>query len=582
MLSKKLRIQTTRRVNRYTVHQISALIALFIFTIWGLASLWLHLVSPAGTNRFEMTYLGTLTATSLILLPLYWRRIGWAYIGGILLALAMLAGAGKAIFDQSLIFSWSLYNLSVILAYAAGLACAYFSLRSYRDLAPVGWRRTVLGTGSIVAAAAIIAAILGLGGDLIQRTKWQWTLSRIDNRLQKLETLDEQIEFLLDQGDIDSAAVGIVVDDGLVWANAYGGANLDTVYNIGSITKPFVATAILQLYERGLIDLDDDVNEALPFDLRHPEYPNTPITILMLLTHQSGLGHFTESYYSYHTDAETVTWLENRGWQLPSFDPRPPFAEFIEGYLTPGGAHYASGAWRAAEPGTEYGYSTPGYDILAYLVECVTGQPFEEYARENILDPLGMTSSGFSVAEFPGRVATPYERIAGVLSKTNVELPIADVQTVGGGGMLSTAVDMAQYVIAQMNQGQVNGVQLLEPETVALMQEEAVTFPLGRGDLNQVAYGLGLGHVREQPWNCWGHLYDMHGATGHGGSWFGYTGQMWFVGETEGGYGIVLLANTEFDFNPEARGLWLFASPLRLQTLLMQEASTLYQQAHTE
>jgi CubicO group peptidase (beta-lactamase class C family) len=141
---------------------------------------------------------------------------------------------------------------------------------------------------------------------------------------------------------------------------------------------------------------------------------------------------------------------------------------------------------------------------------------------------------------------------------------------------------MAQFAIAQMNQGQAGGVQLLEPETVALMQEEAVTFPLGRGDLNQFAYGLGLGHIQEEPWSCWGHLYDMHGATGHGGSWFGYAGQMWFVDEAEGGYGIVMLINTELDFKPEARGLWLFASPLRLQVLLMEEASVLYEQTHAE
>ena len=55
---------------------------------------------------------------------------------------------------------------------------------------------------------------------------------------------------------------------------------------------------------------------------------------------------------------------------------------------------------------------------------------------------------------------------------------------------------------------------------MALMHEEAVTFPLGYGDLNQVSCGLGLGHIRDQPWNAWGHLYDMHGATGHGGSWW--------------------------------------------------------------
>lgn len=411
---------------------------------------------------------------------------------------------------------------------------------------------------------------------------WQLTLDRIGNQLQKLETLDEQIQFLVDEGDLTSATVGIVINDSLVWAQAYGEADLNTVYDIGSITKPFVATAVLQLYERGLIDLDEDVNEYLPLNLRHPEYPDTPITIRMLLTHQSGLAHFSDQYMGYHMGEETVDWMsENRGWHLPRYDPSPPFAEFLEGYVTPGGAYYTPGVWVAAEPGTEYSYSTPGYDILAYLVECVTGQPFSEYAQDNIFTPLGMTSTGFSVADFPGRVALPYERVYGVLSKANAELPLSDVRTIGGGGMLSTVPDLAQFMIAHLNQGQVDGARLLEPETIALMQEKAVSFPLGRADLNQVAYGLGLGHIREEPWSTWGHLYDMHGATGHGGSWFGYQGQMWFVEEEEGGYGMVLLVNTEFDFK-EARDLWLFASPLKLQVLLMEEAAAMYQQEMSE
>ena len=71
----------------------------------------------------------------------------------------------------------------------------------------------------------------------------------------------------------------------------------------------------------------------------------------------------------------------------------------------------------------------------------------------------------------------------------------------------------------------------------------------------------------------------MHGANGHGGSSWGYQSAMWFVPKVSGGYGIVLLTNTESDFKAEARDLWLFASPLRLQVLLMEEAGRLYQEA---
>jgi CubicO group peptidase (beta-lactamase class C family) len=572
-------VRRVEHLHRDTIHEVGALATLLMLAIWGLLVLRVHLVTPAGADVFEMAYVGTLTAMFLILLPLCWKRVRWAHMGSILMVLAMFVGAAKAILENSLLVSWSLYNLVTILAYATALGCAYFSVRSIMEIPSIGRVRTILDACGVILATAVIAAVVWSNRGLIHRTMWRLTLDRIDHRLENLETIDEQIQFLVDEGDLASATVGIVVNDSLVWAQAYGQADVDTVYNIGSITKPFVATAVLQLHERGLIDLDGDVNEHLPFSLRHPDYPDTPITIRMLLTHQSALAHFTDPFRGYHMGEDTADWLsKHRGWHLPRYDPHPPFAEFMEGYLTPGGPYATPHAWRSEEPGTQYGYSTPGYDVLAYIVERVTGQLFAEYARENILVPLGMASTGFSVAEFPSRVATPYERVYGVLSKANAALPLSDARTVGGGGLLSSVPDLAQFMIAHMNQGQAGGVQLLQPETVALMHERAVSFPLGQGDLNQVSYGLGLGHFREIPWSVWGHLYDMHGATGHGGSWWGYQAQMWFVEEKEGGYGIVLLTNTESDFKAEARELWLFASPLRLQVLLMEEASRMYAQ----
>jgi hypothetical protein len=143
--------------------------------------------------------------------------------------------------------------------------------------------------------------------------------------------------------------------------------------------------------------------------------------------------------------------------------------------------------------------------------------------------------------------------------------------------MLSTVPDLAQFVIAQLDHGQFGPTSVLSAESVTMMQRPAATFSVGQGDLNQSSYGLGLGQIRRQPWTVWGHPYDMHGAVGHGGSWFGYQSAMWFVPEDGGGYGIVLLSNTECDFKPEARDLWLFASPLRLQVLLMAEARTRYE-----
>ena len=158
----------------------------------------------------------------------------------------------------------------------------------------------------------------------------------------------------MEAGDIPSLSVGIVVNDELVWAKNYDGpAGLDTVYIVGSIQKPFTASAVLQLVERGTLDLDEDVSAYLPFPVRHPRHPDTPITIRMLLAHQSGLGldtdfeglHIFQGDYSVYEFGEELLGIE-----LPRLDPYPSSETLYEGLLTPGGIYYEPDVWEF-EPG---------------------------------------------------------------------------------------------------------------------------------------------------------------------------------------------------------------------------------------
>jgi CubicO group peptidase (beta-lactamase class C family) len=557
---------------QFSYAQGGALLTLLILTLWCVVALWGSLVTPAGAEHLEVVFLGTLAPVGLILLPLYGLRVRWAYIPGVLIVLAMYGGAVKAIVDQNFFFSWSLYNVVVILVYAAALACAIWSVRVYRERPAGGRLWTFVGPAAFVLAAFVIAFFLSTNSDWLREIMFRLTLNRIERRLDKLDSLEAKIDYLVKEAELPSAAAGIVVNDELVWAEAFGDAELSTVYNIGSVTKPFVATAVLQLYEDGLIDLDADAGDYLPFPLRHPDYLERPITIRMLLSHQSSLAHFTDLYMAYHMGPEMASQLwEKRDFELPAVDRTVPFATFVESYLSPDGRHFTPDAWLPNRPGTGYAYSTVGYDLLTLIVERVSGLPFPEYARAEVFEPLGMADSGFSMEQFAGRVAIPYDRAYGVLARSDLALPVEDVATLGGGGMLSTVPDLAQFVISQLNPSRGEGG-ILTAETLVLMQRRAVSVPKGQGDLNQAGYGLGLGHLNATPWNCWGHLYNMHGAIGHGGSWFGYGGQMWFVPKGSGGYGIVLLVNTDADFEGEASDLWIFAGTYKMQVLLMEAA----------
>jgi len=433
-------------------------------------------------------------------------------------------------------------------------------------------KKDLAGIGGIIILTVVIGVVISSNSDSIYGNfMYNATLQNIGQNLQMMDTLDEKLQYLMAIGYYPSLVAGIVVNDSLVWANAYGDVSLDTVYLIASITKPFTATAILQLYERNLLDLENDINAYLPFQLRHPQYPNTPITIRMLLMHQSGIGHptnYRSIYNARRYDEKWHDWLaQNFGWESPKLDPKPSLETFLEDCLTPNGAYYSPTFWRSFEPGTEFSYSSIGYDLLGYVVSQVTLQPFTAYLQEHIWDPLNMTRTGFRAAEFAPDHAIPYERIFGILSKTNLELPLYGLTCEGGTGIRTTVPDLAQFLIAHMNHGQINGFQLLKPETIELMHQPAVSLTG-----SWVGYGFGWILRSKKP----GKYHNMQGSQGHGGDDPGFVSHMWMVEREHGTYGIILMTNLNTNFKEDA--LWASATNLKMQDVLLHEASVLFSQ----
>ena len=392
--------------------------------------------------------------------------------------------------------------------------------------------------------------------------------------------VDQQLQALLEEGGIPSFTVGIVVEDALVWAKSYNGvAGTDTVYIIGSVSKPFISTAILQLYERGLIELESDINDYLPFPVRHPKFPDDPISIRILLSNQSGLSMDVEDYVRFQNPNKTIAAYVRHvlGVDLPelNLDPQPSRAEFFEALLTPGGEYYSNQVW-AETPGT-FQYSNIGYGLLAYIIECVTGGSVEEYLRANIFEPLEMVHSGPELAGLEPYHAYPYQRIQGEYIRIPFRgipfyrfcgtwdlrcagknlftpggyLPVpADIDQylennylrfplyenlVGNGGVRASALDLSKFMIAHMNAGLApNGVQLLQPETVELMHQIAVPV---EGSINLIPMeGYGLG------WTICG-----DGLQGHIGGASGYEAEMLYRETARGTYGIIFLRNWSWE-----------------------------------
>jgi CubicO group peptidase (beta-lactamase class C family) len=201
-------------------------------------------------------------------------------------------------------------------------------------------------------------------------------------------------------------ACGLYAPDRQIWRGGFGWASVDrripmrttSIQNIGSISKTFVGTAIMQLAEQGRINLDGDVSDHLGFELRNPAWPRLPVTPRQLMAHTSSLR-----------DGPAYAGAYACG------DPRTELGPWIKSYFTPDGALYDRErnfqSWR---PGGTWAYCNTAFGVLGLVVERVSGQPFDEYCQHSIFGPLGMPDTGWRLRDIAiGRHVVPYTRIVG-------------------------------------------------------------------------------------------------------------------------------------------------------------------------
>ena len=299
--------------------------------------------------------------------------------------------------------------------------------------------------------------------------------------------IDVFMKMLMRISRVPSVSACVIKDENITWLKAYGYYNIEekkqatdtTIYNIASISKPITATALLQLYEQGLFDLDDDINSYLPFTVIHPDYPETPITFRMILAHQSGLSEDPLQFYRY----------------FPAEQCPVPLYPWIQTYLNPDGANYTDNIWSSDEPGHTFHYANVGYALIGYLVERISGQPFHQYCQDHIFDPLDMNNSSYLLKDLDlTRVAMPYQHVL------NIHIPCGHHCYIGYpcGSVHTSVKELAHFIIAHMNAGTYNKYQLLNASTVSQMhtiQYPNEQYGLGWFIKNNSKIGYQYGHT---------------------------------------------------------------------------------------
>jgi len=280
-------------------------------------------------------------------------------------------------------------------------------------------------------------------------------LSRCEKEVLKHD-IETEIQQLIEENNLPSVSACIIKDDTIVWSQNVGYRDKEndievddeTIYHIGSISKLFIVTAIMQLEEEGKIDLDEDINNYLPIVFRHPDFPGIPITTSLLLTHTAGLS-WPQSY-----DGEKGMWNQ--------FEPDqgPPPSEWVPRFLIPSGDHYDADLWKPINPGSYEFYSNIGSCVLAYIVEEISGQNFRAYCKDHIFTPLNMLRTSYNYADLDR------DKIAVMYSAQNTGSDYFDNRVYAAGGLKTSVQDLSRFAISYMNKGVLNGRRILRERTV--------------------------------------------------------------------------------------------------------------------
>lgn len=318
-------------------------------------------------------------------------------------------------------------------------------------------------------------------------------------------TMPEEAAALLNRIGVESGAVcGTLVlskngNTFLTWS--FGGADENTCFRIASITKWVTAIGLMTLYDQGKLDLDRDISDYLPFKVRNPAYPNTPITARMLLSHTSSLSAKANNYHP--------------NWEIISKSYDPVFDESVK-------------------PGTKYAYADYNGALFGCLIEAISGESVQDYLDRTVFRPLGLTAA-YSPIFLPAGTATKdmlYTNgkvgISVASDRRHAYNNTADPRGNNGytvGRLYINTASLTKLARMMLGGGELDGVRILEKETVALMEAD-------QPGLAESKYGLSNVRHSQFPRGTW---------YGHQGRYIGLTSNVYYQKET--GITLALVMN---------------------------------------
>lgn len=329
------------------------------------------------------------------------------------------------------------------------------------------------------------------------------------NEPQTLSELQDSIQKILIETNTPGAAIAMVCGDEVVLLKGLGKAdienNLDvdknTMFRLGSVSKLFVGLAILKLQEEGRLNLKDKVRDLIPdLEIINPWEDQYPIRIENLLEHTSGLSDWSFA-------------------EIGSNDPKPKtLKESLE--------YYPKGRVAKFVPGTRVQYSNLGVSIAAYIVEKVSGVPYEEYIATNFFKPMGMRNMTF-------RYTGQYQKTGAKGYDNGILMPYLHVLYRPSAALTGPPEDMVNMLKFFINRGKINNVQIISDSSLQRM-ERMESMHIGH---SEVFKGAGLTNAAE--------YYKNFVYRGHGGSVPGSNADFCYLPQYKMGYAVMINGNDQ-------------------------------------
>ncbi|MBW7846802.1 MAG: serine hydrolase [Bacteroidales bacterium] len=339
---------------------------------------------------------------------------------------------------------------------------------------------------------------------------------------QNLELLDHYFSSALAEWEVPGLAIAIVQNDSIIFAKGYGvtdvttrqPVNANTLFAVASNTKAYTATALAMLVDEGKLQWTDKVQKYLPWFRLYDPYVSSNITIADLLSHRSGLATFSGDLIWYGSNYNRRQVIEKAAFLKPHHG----FRE-------------------------EFGYSNILYLTAGEIIPVVTGQSWDEFVEQRILQPLGMKRSVLHVSELALRdnVAQPHTTVDG---KTR-SIPWLSWDNIApAGSLISSANEMANWLIMNLNEGTFQNKKLINPERVYELQSAQTPNAVAPSakklfpSTHFKAYGFGWGMMD----------YLGYKIVQHNGGYDGMVSQTTLIPEKKLGFVVLTNSNSNLYF----------------------------------